>query len=478
MREEILINVTPREARVALVENGTLHEIYIERANKLGLVGNIYKGRVVRVLPGMQAAFIDIGLERTAFLHQADLLLQEPPISIESVLREGQELLVQIVKDPVNGKGARLTTDLSIASRSLVFVPRLNQLSISLKIIDPLERERLKLLLTANGEDDASNFIIRTVAEGVQTLEKDKSYLLKQWAKITHRIPFTKSGELVYQDLSLILRTLRDIVSDKTERIRVDDPNQVPTIKEFISDFVPEFVGQIDTYQDLRPIFDLYGINDEINKALQRKVPLKSGGYLIIDQTEAMTTIDVNTGAFVGNKNLEETVYRTNLEAVGSLCRQLRLRNLGGIIIIDFIDMNDDEHCDRVLRALENELLRDNVKTTISSSFSPLGLLEMTRKRTRESLQHCLCEQCHTCNGRGFVNSIETVICEIFREINRSIKIYPTGSLLVIAAPAVIEHLLEKDSVTLTELQTINNKTIKLQVETLYTQEQFDVVLL
>lgn len=477
MSEEILINVTSREARVALVENGILQEIYIERANRLGIVGNIYKGRIVRVLPGMQAAFVDIGLERTAFLHQADYLLQEPPIPIETVLRQGQELLVQIIKDPVNGKGARLTTDLSIASRSLVLVPRLSQLSISLKIIDPLERERLKSLLTADGSDNTANFIIRTVAEGVQSLEKDKAYLLKQWAKITNKIPFAKCGELIYQDLGLIPRTLRDVVSDKTERIRVDDPSQILYIKEFIADFVPDCVATVEEYNDARSIFDLYGINDEINKALQRKVPLKSGGYLIIDQTEAMTTIDVNTGAFVGNKNLEETVYRTNLEAVGILCRQLRLRNLGGIIIVDFIDMHDAEHRDRVLRALEKELLRDNVKTTISS-FSPLGLLQMTRKRTRESLQHCLCEPCHTCNGRGFISSVETVACNIFREINRSIKIYPTGSLLIIAAPVVIDYLLEKDSIILTELQTSHNKSIKLQVETSYTQEQFDVVLL
>lgn len=476
MSEEILINVTNRETRAALVENGILQEIYIERANKQGFVGNIYKGRVVRVLPGMQAAFIDIGLERTAFLHEADLLLQEPPIAIEAVLREGQEVLVQVVKDPVNGKGARLTTDLSIASRSLVLVPRLNQLSISLKIVDPQERERLKSLMHESGIEDNSNFIIRTVAEGVQSLAKDKAYLLRQWTKINKKLPFVKCCELVYQDLSLIPRTLRDIVSEKTERIRVDNPEQLPIIKDFLVDFVPEFNGIVEYYDEERPIFDLYSISDEIKKALQRKIPLKSGGYLIIDQTEAMTTIDVNTGAFVGNRNLEETVYRTNLEAVVSLCRQMRLRNLGGIIIIDFIDMHDEEHRDHVLRALEKELLRDHIKTTVNE-FSTLGLLQMTRKRTRESLKNYLCEPCAACDGRGFVNTVDTVVCEIFREIERARRIYPTGSLLLIASTIVINHLVEENYLALAELQSGNNN-IKLQAETFYTQEQFDVVLL
>lgn len=477
MSEEILINVTARETRVALVENGILQEIYIERANKLRMVGNIYKGRVVRVLPGMQAAFIDIGLERTAFLHEADLAAQEDNIPITSRLREGQELLVQVIKDPVNTKGARLTTQLSIASRSLVFVPQLNHVSVSLKIIDPQERDRLKALITRDGTIDCSGFIVRTVAEGAENLDKDRNYLHKQWNKIEQKSKVAKCGTLLYQDLGLTLRIFRDMVTDKTERIRIDDASQRAEIEQFIHDFVPHFAGKLEVYTEERPLFDLYSINDEIAKALERKVPLKSGGYLMIDHTEAMTTIDVNTGAFVGNRNLEETVYRTNLEAVGTICRQLRLRNLGGIIIIDFIDMHEPEHREKILRTLEKEIQNDTVKTSISD-FSQLGLVQITRKRTSESLQHCLCEQCPTCHGRGFVNSVETVVCDIFREVQRSINLYAAGNVMIIAAPVVIDHLVEEESLFLSELQKSHGKNIKLQTEPLYTQEQYDVVIL
>ncbi len=477
MGEEILINVTPRETRVAIVEHSVLQEVYIERSNKLRLVGNIYKGKVVRVLPGMQAAFIDIGLERTAFLHEADMAGSEQPIGINSILREGQELLVQVVKDPVNTKGARLSTNLSIASRSLVFVPDLEGVSVSLKIDDSLERDRLKALLTKDQTETTNGFIVRTVAEGTENLDKDKMYLQKQWQRIEQKSKLAKCGELLYQDLSLIFRTFRDLVSNKTERVRIDSAAQLPAIKSFIADFVPDFMGTLEVYSDERPLFDMYGINDEIAKALERKVPLKSGGYLVIDHTEAMTTIDVNTGAFVGTKNLEETVYRTNLEAAAAICRQLRLRNVGGIIIIDFIDMHEPEHHEKVLRTLERELQHDSVKTTISE-FSALGLVQMTRKRTRESLQHCLCEQCPTCHGRGFVNSVETVVCDVFREIQRSISLYPAGNVLIIASPPVIEQLLEEESLHIAELEKAHAKTIKLQAESIYNPEQYDVVLL
>lgn len=469
--------MTARETRVALIEHGILQEVYIERANKLRIVGNIYKGRVVRVLPGMQAAFIDIGLERTAFLHETDLSANPEPVPINSRLSEGQEILVQVIKDPIGTKGARLTAQLSIASRSLVYIPGLEHISVSLKILDPLERDRLKALLTKNNTEPSKGFIVRTVAEGAECLDKDQKYLEKQWAKLLHKNKFAKCGDLLYQDLGLALRIFRDVVSNKTERVRIDDPSQIEVIEQFINDFVPDFAGKLEVYTEERPLFDLYSINDEISKALERKVQLKSGGYLMIDHTEAMTTIDVNTGAFVGNRNLEETVYRTNLEAVNTICRQLRLRNLGGIIIVDFIDMIEAEHKEKVLRALQKELIHDSIKTTFSD-FSQLGLIQITRKRTRESLQHCLCEQCPTCHGRGFVNSVETVVCDIFREIQRFISMYAAGNVMIIASTAVIDYLVEEDSLYLAELEKNLSKIIKLQTEPLYTQEQYDVVLL
>lgn len=466
MSEEILINITKREARVALVQNSLLQEIYIEKSNKHGLVGNIYKGRVVRVLPGMQSAFIDIGLERTAFLHKANL----------PALREGQDILVQVIKNPISNKGAKVTMDVSIFSRYLVLMPSLQQTSVSLKITDPVEVERLKTLLDVDPKNNTQNFIIRTSAIGVQSLQKDKAYLLKQWEKITNKIQFSKIGDLIYQDLSLVFRVFRDIVTPNTARVRVDS-NNIDDLLDFVKNFAPDFLGIIEVYTDSKPIFELYNIDEAIAQALQRKVPLKNGGYLIIDQTEAMNTIDINTGAFIGDDNLEETVYRTNLEAISALCRQIRLRNLGGIIIIDFIDMHDPNHSDQVLQALEQELFLDKTKTVISS-FSPLGLVQITRKRTRESLQQCMCETCHTCNGRGIIESIDTIVCDIFRAISRSINIYATGNLLIMASLAVVEHLATEDIVDLTTLEKQYNKTIKLQVESSYAKNQFDVVLL
>jgi ribonuclease G len=477
MSEDILVNITPRETRVAVVDNGILQEIYIERESRLGLVGNIYKGRVERVMPGMQAAFIEIGLERTAFLHEDDLTISEPKKLINSTLSEGQEVIVQVVKDPFSSKGARLTMHLSISSRSLVMIPDANNVSVSLKIIDPAERERLKQLLMSGAACSPHGFIIRTAAEGAIELEKDKLYLLKQWDKIFALTAKVKCGDLIHQELRLALRTFRDIVTINTESVKIDNPAQFEQIKEFISEFASDFQGKIEIYTDNRPLFDFYGINDEIAKALQRRTSLKSGGYLIIDQNEAMSTIDVNTGAFVGHRNLEETVYKTNLEAASVIARQIRLRNLAGIIIIDFIDMHDQEHRSKVLRVLEKELTRDPIKTIISD-FSALSLVQMTRKRTRESLQHCLCEPCSSCSGRGYISSVETISFEIFREINRSVNAFPAESLLIIAAPVVINFLMEEEAKTLTDLEHLWHKKIKLQSEPLYQQEQYDMVLL
>jgi len=492
MSEEILINVTPRETRVAMVENGALTEVFIERASRLGLVGNIYKGKVSRVLPGMQAAFIDIGLERTAFLHASDILRAQgsdgngsngkPTEDISKLLYQGQTLAVQVVKDPLGSKGARLTTQLSIAARYLVLMPEVDHIGISQKIESEEQRQRLKDLLTnLSAEFQPSGYIVRTVAEAATDAEltADMRFLHKLWTEIQERIKSEPAGTLIYEDLRLVMRTMRDQVGSGTdiEKIRIDSKENYEKVVKFASKFIPELAPKIEYYPGERPIFDLYNIEDEIQKALNRKVELKSGGYLIIDQTEAMTTIDVNTGAFVGHRNLEETIFKTNLEATQAIVRQLRLRNLGGIIIIDFIDMLDPEHRNQVLAALEKNLMLDHAKSHICE-VSDLGLVEMTRKRTRESIGHVMCEPCPTCDGRGMVKTAETVCYEIFRDIIREARQFNVQKYLVLASQEVVDLLLDEESTSVAELEEFIGRPINFQVETLYTQEQFDVVLM
>ncbi len=393
MKQLILINSDSKQTRVAVIENNELNELYVELSRKPELVGNIYKGKIVRLLPGMQAVFIDIGIERTAFLHQANFT---------SKLREGQELLVQVLKDPVDGKGARLTTELTLSSRSLVFVSALKQFSISSKIIETAERERLQQLLVANNAKLANNFIIRTAAQGVTSLENDKTYLLNKWQEIISASKTAKCGELIYKEPNLSLRTFRDVITENNAKVIVDAVELLPELQGYVTEFMPNFNGILEAYIAEKPLFDEYRLKDEINTALERKVLLKSGGYLIIDQHEAMTTIDVNTGSYVGNKNLETTVFSTNMEAVDVICKQIRLRNLGGIIIIDFIDMRKRNNMDQVLQELNKKILRDKVKTKIND-FSPLGLIEMTRQRVRPNLQQILCKQCPSCQGNGVI---------------------------------------------------------------------------
>ena len=496
MSEEILINITALETRVALVDNGVLQEIYIERERSKGIVGNIYKGTVARVLPGMQAAFIDIGLERASFLHVSDIFVQdeagmeqrppgvgsEPP-DIRTVLREGQSVVVQVNKDPLGTKGARLTTHLSISSRFLVYMPQTAHIGISQRIEDEAERNRLKALVeqcvAAEEMQSAGGFIIRTVAEGAGADEflADIRFLKKLWRSLRERIATSTTPAIIYEDLPLYLRTMRDMVRPGLEKIRIDSAANHLRVVEFARDYIPEICDRIELYKSERPLFDLHGLETEIQKALGRKVELKSGGYLIIDQTEAMTTVDVNTGAFVGHRNLEETIFKTNLEAAAALARQLRVRNLGGIIIIDFIDMKDPEHRRQVLRTLEKAMERDYAKIGVTG-VSELGLVEMTRKRTRESLGHVLCEPCPVCEGRGSLKSPETVCYEIFREILREARMYDNDKLLVLASQEVVDRLLDEDSHIVADLEEQIGKTIQFQVETMYMQEQFDVVLL
>ncbi|MEW6354389.1 MAG: ribonuclease G [Pseudomonadota bacterium] len=488
MSNEILINVTPHETRVAVVENGVLQDISIERTRKRGLVGNIYKGRVARILPGMQAAFVEIGLERAAFLHASDVWPEgegndaknKKPPDIGTLLHEGQEVLVQVVKDPIGAKGARLTMQMTIPSRYLVFLPgAARHVGISQRIEDEAERQRLKDIMSALvDETDDGGCIIRTAAEGAsaEELRADMEFLRKLWASIEVRARGEPAETIIHEDLPLVMRTMRDLVRAEVEKLRIDSRETYQRVLRFAEQFMAELAPRIEHYPGERPIFDLYGVEDEIQKALERKVQLKSGGYLIIDQTEALSTIDVNTGAFVGHRNLEETIFTTNLEAAQAIARQLRLRNLGGIIIIDFIDMQDPNHRRQVLRALEKSLERDHTKTHISG-VSALGLVEMTRKRTRESLQNVLCEPCPACKGRGTLKTAETVCYEIFREILRAARQFDAQKYLVLAAQEVVDLLLDEESTSVAELEEFIGKPIKFQVESLYTQEQFDVVL-
>ena len=488
MNKEILLNVTPNETRAAMLDQGVLQEIFIERSNHLGLVGNVYKGVVQRVLPGMQAAFVDIGLDRTAFLHVADTLeaqktqvkteLSAESTSINQALRQGQKIVVQVVKDPMGTKGARLTMQLSIPSYYLVFLPYQQCLGISQKIIEPAERARLKQLISSTQENPAHGFIVRTAAEGQSeaTLKREIEMLQKQWNEIKALQSEVKPGELIYQGLTLNKRVIRDILSPEVSRMLIDSKTSYKDCLHFAKTYTPDLSDKISYYEGEAPIFELYAVEDEIKKALSRTVTLKSGGYLVIDQTEAMTTVDVNTGTFVGTRNLEETIFKTNLEASQAIARQLRLRNLGGIIILDFIDMTRAEHQEKVIKSLKKYLHTDSAKTTVSD-FSSLGLIEMTRKRTRESLEHVLCETCPSCQGMGSIKTVETVCYEIFREIIRVSRLYEAQAFLVLASQSTIDYILDEETDYFAELEGFVGKEVRLQAELMYMQDQYDVVL-
>ena len=540
MSEELLINVSPMESRVAVLDNGVLGEIYIERHHKLGLVGNIYLGTVVRVLPGMQAAFVDIGQSRTAFLHvndmqreprpvvnkkakfinitaetditeetaavilDTDLAVTPPVVSaqptdvittistvttsgkslIQHRLHESQRILVQVTKDQLGSKGARLTTNISLPSRYLVYLPSSDHIGISQRIDGDEERTRLKTELTSLMQtvNLKGGLIARTAAERVPVdkLEEDIYYLVQLWRTICARrqeINHQRSSELIYQELSLPLRSIRDLVHGDTEKVIIDNEKIYTEVRAFAKEFVPFVYDRIVHYTAEPALFDVHRVEDDLRDALKRRVDLKSGGYLIIDQTEAMTTIDVNTGSFVGGRSLEDTVYKTNLEATHAIARQLRLRNLGGIIILDFIDMLEQPHKDDVLESLQAQLAQDYAKSNITQ-VSELGLVEMTRKRTRESLGQQLCEPCSTCQGRGFVKTAETVCFEIFREIMRCARTYNSPKkFTVVAHAAVIDLLLTSEADTVADLEYLLGRVITFEVESLYTQEQYDIVL-
>ena len=495
MQQDILINWSPQETRVAVVENGAVQELHIERTLERGLVGNVYLGKVARVLPGMQSAFIDIGLERAAFLHVADVWQRqeggeapmfarknEPMVPIEKQVFEGQSLIVQVIKDPIGTKGARLSTQVSIAGRLLVFLPQDDHIGVSQKIPaaerDAL-RARLQALVGTKESGGGGGFILRTNGEDSTdaALAEDIAYLRKAWARTKSASLKLPPTSLLHQDLSLLQRVLRDLVGEQTTSIRIDSHEQFAMLRAFGREFMPAAEPKLQHYKGERPIFDLYSIDEDIARALGRRVDLKSGGYVIIDQTEALTTVDVNTGGFVGARNFDETIFKTNLEAAGAIARQLRLRNLGGIVIADFIDMAQVEHQQAVLEEFRKQLGRDRVKTT-SGGFSPLGLVEMTRKRTRESLAHMLCEPCSACQGRGAIKTARSVSYDILREILREARQFHPREFRIVAAPQVVELLLDEESQHLAGLSDFIGKPISLQAESAMGQEQYDIVLL
>jgi ribonuclease G len=507
MQQDILINWSPQETRVAIIEHGAVQELHIERSLERGLVGNVYLGKVARVLPGMQSAFVDIGLERAAFLHVADLAsamharYAEPAprhasgqgsaqpvasIPIERQVFEGQTLMVQVIKDPIGSKGARLSSQISLAGRQLVFLPQDDHIGVSQKI-PPEQRESLRARVqkvwdayAAQMNFKGGGFILRTNAEDTsdQQLQDDMAYLLKTWLRIKQSASRLPPQSVLHTDASLQQRVLRDMVNEETQTIRIDSREQFEALAAYGKEFMPLAAAKLELYKGERPIFDLFNIDEEVAKALERRVELKSGGYLIIDQTEALTTIDVNTGGFVGARNFDETIFKTNLEAAGAMARQLRLRNLGGVIIADFIDMLRPEHREQVLAELNKHLARDRTKTHAASSFSPLGLVEMTRKRTRESLAHMLCEPCPTCQGKGSVKTARSVAYDILREILREARQFNPKEFRVIASPQVIELFLDEESQHLAGLSDFIGKPVSLQSESSMAQEQYDIVLL
>lgn len=491
MQQDILINWSPQETRVAIVENGAVQELHLERTLERGLVGNVYLGKVARVLPGMQSAFIDIGLERAAFLHVADVW--HPPaageslsearasqvqIPIERQVFEGQSLMVQVIKDPIGTKGARLSTQISIAGRLLVFLPQDDHIGVSQKI-PSAQREELRLRMQRLAGPQGGGFILRTNGEDASDAElsEDIGYLRKAWARIKDASVRLPPQSLLHQDLSLLQRVLRDLVGESTQTIKVDSREQFESLKAFGAEFMPMAAEKLQHYKGERPIFDLYSIDEEIAKALGRRVDLKSGGYLIVDQTEALTTVDVNTGGYVGARNFDDTIFKTNLEAAQAIARQLRLRNLGGIIIADFIDMVRDDHRTAVLAEFKKQLSRDRVKTMVGG-FSQLGLVEMTRKRTRDSLAHMLCEPCAVCEGKGIVKTARSVTYDIFREILREARQFSPREFRVVASPKVIELFLDEESQHLAGLSEFIGKPVSLQSEAAMGQEQYDIVLM
>ncbi|MBN2653985.1 MAG: Rne/Rng family ribonuclease [Nitrospirae bacterium] len=468
MTGELVINVTNEESRVALLEGGQVVELYIERKRDVSLVGNIYKGKILKILPGMQSAFVDIGLDKAAFLYVADIKTEmeeyfpsfidngsenpdvedskqheKPNISIEDLIQEGQEILVQVAKDPIGTKGARVTSYVTMPGRYIVLMPNVEHVGISRRLEDEETRERLKE--TAEElRPKGFGLIMRTVSEDAtkEEIKKDLEFLTLLWDNIQKKKDRISAPDLLYSDFDVIFRSIRDIMSQDVGRLVIDSKDEYEKVKEFVKSYFPRLSDRIEFYKEREPIFDAFSIELDISRALGRRVWLKSGGYIVIDQTEAMTVIDVNTGKYVGKEDLEETILKTNLEAVKEIAYQVRLRNLGGIIIIDFIDMERIENRDRVFNSFVDAMKRDRAKNTIYN-ISELGIIQMTRKRVRESLGRVLCEQCPYCEGKGFVKSPRTVVYEIYRKLKR--MNLPHASAVIIKAHSSVADLLSDE---------------------------------
>jgi len=502
MPAELVINITSQETRIALIENGILAELFIERQSEKGIKGNIYKGKVVRVLPGMQAAFVDIGLPRSAFLYVSDvyedfdelelmmggsrengdfavdrdtLVVSRYSSQIEDMLHEGQEVLVQVSKEPIGSKGARVTAHISLPGHYLVLMPTVNHVGVSRRIENEEERKRLREIISKM-KPPGVGFIVRTASEGriEEDLLMDMNFLLKLWEKIQHRRVNASVPSIIHCDLDICLRAIRDLYTRDVEKVVVDSEREYNEILEFIETFMPQLKYSIEFYQADEPIFDAYGIEVEISRALERRVWLKSGGYVVIEETEALTAVDVNTGKYVGKGNPEDTILRTNLEAVKEIAYQLRLRNIGGIIIIDFIDMEKEGGRDRVFQALKEALKKDRAKTNILR-ISELGLIEMTRKRTRDNLSRLLCEPCTYCEGRGIIKSKTTLCFEIFREIRREAVNIPSNVIIVSLHPAVADFLYDEERYAIEELENRLKKKIIIKVRSDFHQEEYEI---
>ncbi|MBW2552732.1 MAG: Rne/Rng family ribonuclease [Deltaproteobacteria bacterium] len=505
MPSELVINVTSQETRIALIENGILAELFIERRSEKGIGGNIYKGRVVRVLPGMQAAFVDIDLDRSAFLYvddvyedydylelmmggsreNGDVSLERDrkdtlapsryPSPIEDMLHEGQEVLVQVSKEPIGSKGARVTAHISLPGRYLVFMPTVDHIGVSRRIEDEGERTRLKEIVSRIKPPEVG-FIVRTASEGrtEEDLLMDLNFLLKLWERVQHKKVNASIPSIIHSDLDICLRAIRDLYTKDVGKVVVDSPKEYNELIEFIETFIPQLKYSIEFYEAEEPIFDAYGIEVEISRALGRKVWLKSGGYIVIEETEALTAVDVNTGKYVGKGNPEDTILKTNLEAVKEIAYQLRLRNIGGIIIIDFIDMEREGGRERVFQTLYEALKKDRAKTNILR-ISELGLVEMTRKRTRENLSRILCESCSYCEGKGVIKSKTTLCFEIFREIRREAMNVPSNMIIVSLHPEVADFLYDEERYAIEELEDKLKKKIIIKVRSSFHQEEYEI---
>jgi len=502
MPSEIFINVSTQECRVALVENGSLAEVYIERYRERGIVGNIYKGRVVRVLPGMQAAFVDVGLERAAFLYVAEVLPhgRSMPVAegeeldpdtndapkkwragpdqpaIEDLLRDGQDVIVQVTKEPLGTKGAQITTHITLPGRYLVYMPTFDHIGVSRRIENEKKRAQLRKLVDQMRPEGSGGFIVRTVSEdhSEADLKADMDYLLKVWDEVQQRSARASSPSIIHRELSLDLKVVRDLYNENVRRVVVDSKEQYRELVSFMKRFMGDGAEKVEHYDGAVPLFEETGVELEIARALERRVWLKSGGYIVIDQTEALTAVDVNTGRYVGRRNFEDTILKTNLEAIKEIVYQLRLRNIGGLIIIDFIDMANEQNRERVFRSLEEELKKDKTKTTILK-MSELGLVEMTRKRSRDNLFQALCEPCPYCEGKGYLKSRTTVCYEIFREIWRKEQTLSGRRVNLFVNPEVADLLFNEEREGIEELETKLEIKMEIIVNNSFHQEQFEV---